>query len=293
MLNFIKIFSFLLFIVVGCDSLKSENKVSPRLDKEEILQKVKSLLGPSSIPDDTLVSITVIKDSPIEGLKEGAILFKNLKGTQPVPFYISNDGRYIIFNSTTYDLSSPKKDLDLMGKIDFKGVPVSNSSSTDSIRIVEYSDYQCPACKFAALEVIAKLKNDYGEKVSFYFKHFPLTFHKWSNSAATFTACLNDVHGAKTFWEVHDLIFKFQKDIKVASFESDLLEIIKTSNLNLESSSCWNNHTNSKYVEFVNSNLKEGKELGVESTPTFIIEGYIVRGADLGRIKEAIDNFLR
>ena len=34
----------------------------------------------------------------------------------------------------------------------------------------------------------------------------------------------------------------------------------------------------------MNSNLKEGKELGVESTPTFIIEGYIVRGADIGRI---------
>ena len=48
-----------------------------------------------------------------------------------------------------------------------------------------------------------------------------------------------------------------------------------------------------KYKKFVKSSVDEGVGIGIRSTPTFIVEGHIVPGADYMKIKEAIDSFIK
>tara|TARA_B100001996_G_C18576281_1_gene560470 strand:+ start:31 stop:891 length:861 start_codon:yes stop_codon:yes gene_type:complete len=277
---------FLLFFIVSCDSFNSGVKKEIKLDKNKILKDFKDKFS-GAIPDDSLVSISTIKDSPIKGLKEGVILFKTLDETQQLPFFISNDGRYIIFQPQIYDFSGPTKNIDLMNSLNLKGVPRLGGNK-GSIRIVEYSDFQCPACRFGAKQV-KKLKNEYGDKISFYYKHYPLSFHKWADDAAYFTSCVNDTFGEKEFWESHDLIFENQEDFNEESFNSIIKDIFST--VDFDFSSCLN--TGDKYKKFVESSIEEGVNIGVRSTPTFVIEGYIVPGADYKKIKQAIDAFIQ
>lgn len=280
------LFFILFLLIVSCDSFKSQTEKEVKLDKNKILKDFKDRFS-AAIPDDSLVSISSIKDSPIKGLKEGVILFKTLDETQQLPFFISNDGRYIIFQPQIYDFAGPTKNIDLMNSLDLKGVP-SLGSNKLSIRIVEYSDFQCPACKFGAKQV-RKLKNEYGDKITFYYKHYPLSFHKWADDAAYFTSCINDNFGNEKFWESHDLIFDNQETLNEESFKEIISNIFSDVNFNF--SACLD--TGDKYKKFVESSIEEGVNIGVKSTPTFVIEGHIVPGADYNKIKQAIDVFIK
>ena len=51
--------------------------------------------------------------------------------------------------------------------------------------------------------------------------------------------------------------------------------------------------TGSEHLKFIESSIEEGVSLGVRSTPTFIVEGHIIPGADYNKIKEAIDAFTK
>ena len=178
-----------------------------------------------------------------------------------------------------------------MKNIDVSNAPSSGSKDSKSIKIVEYSDFQCPACKFGAIEVIPELKKRYGEQITFYYKHLPLSFHKWADDAAYYTACINNTFGSKKFWVAHDLIFNSQDKIKEESFKEDIARIFNSSNLEFPYKGCLDSYNDSKYVSIVNSDLDESKILGINSTPTFIINGYIVPGTDFSKIVEAIEKF--
>ena len=56
-------------------------------------------------------------------------------------------------------------------------------------------------------------------------------------------------------------------------------------------STCLDNYKNKKYLDHVDSNREESKKLGLNSTPSFVINGYIVKGADLVKIIDAIEYF--
>ena len=286
-MNSMRVFFFLIILLVGCDSFNRPSEKEVLLDKNKILEDFKSNFS-SLIPEDSLLTISTVKDSPIKGLKEGVIFFKTLDETQQLVFFISDNGRYIIFQPQIFDFSGPIKNLDLMSSIDLKGVP-SSQEKPSGVRIVEYSDFQCPACKYGSQQV-ARLKEEFGEKITFYFKHYPLTFHKWADDAALFTSCINDTFGQKNFWKAHDLIFANQESIKEKSFADNIKDIF-IGNVNFDFTSCLD--TVDKYQEFVESIIKEASSLGVNSTPTFIVEGHIIRGADYEKIKEAIDKFVR
>ena len=64
-----------------------------------------------------------------------------------------------------------------MNQINLDNTPYIGNKNSEII-IVEYSDFQCPACKYAAQEVLTVLKrDDYIDKITIYYKHLPLSFH--------------------------------------------------------------------------------------------------------------------
>ena len=56
------------------------------------------------------------------------------------------------------------------------------------VLIVEFSDFQCPACRYAEPSV-RQIFTVYGDKVRFVFKHFPLRMHEWAKPAAAAAEC--------------------------------------------------------------------------------------------------------
>jgi len=280
----------LLILFVGCDFIKTNTTSSETVTKEEILVKFKNNFA-DVIPEETLLQVAGLRPAPIEGLQQGVILFKTIDGTRQLSFFISNNGKYIIFNPELHNLEGPLENKGVMNQIDLSSSPKYGESTVDAISVIEYSDFQCPACRYAAIEVVSVLKEKYGKRINLYFKHFPLSFHKWADDAAYYTACINTRFGSKNFWKIHDLIFNSQDKIKEESFKEDMVRISEKENLTFPYKECLESYNNEIYKKSVELDLEEAKSLGINSTPTFIIEGYYVKGADLFKIIEAIEKF--
>ena len=72
--------------------------------------------------------------------------------------------------------------------------------------LVEYSDFQCPACA-ASAPLVKQLTEEFGNKIAFVYRHFPLPQHKNAYPAAQAAEAAGK---QGKFWEMADLIFANQ-----------------------------------------------------------------------------------
>ena len=146
----------------------------------------------------------------------------------------------------------------LIGKnSNFQGPP------NAKITIVEFSDYQCPACVVAhptIKKILAANKN----KIRFVYRHFPLPQHEFAKRAAEAA----EAAGAQgKFWEMHDMLFENQNSLK----EEDLIKYAKAINLDLDTFK--KDLDSHKFESYIQEDLTSGNNLGINSTPTFYLNG--------------------
>ena len=88
-----------------------------------------------------------------------------------------------------------------MEKITLKGEPFKGGANA-KVTIVEYSDFQCPFCTRGYATIENEVLKTYGDKVKFYYKHFPLAFHKWAEPGAIGAECAKD-QKAEAYWKLY------------------------------------------------------------------------------------------
>lgn len=136
------------------------------------------------------------------------------------------------------------------------------------VRLVEYSDFQCPAC--AAFEpVLEEVLATYGEQLAFEYKHFPLPIHPYAAQAAVAAEAAGQ---QGQFFAYHDLLFDNQAEwsnsaTPVVQFRAYAEEL----GLDLDT---FNRHLNATILkDRVRSQMQEGRDLQVTGTPTFFLNG--------------------
>lgn len=145
------------------------------------------------------------------------------------------------------------------------------------IVLIEYSDFQCPACKSAS-PIVKEIAQEYGEQVRIEFRHFPLTsIHPNAFNAAVAAECAFE---QGKFWEYHDKLFANQQALDRAS----LLRYAEELGLNAqEFSQCLDS---SEAREAVMQDTSEAQALKLRGTPSFILNGKQVQ--NWGTLKEQI-----
>lgn len=152
------------------------------------------------------------------------------------------------------------------------------------IKFVEYSDFECPFCK-KFYPTFKQLVQEYGDKVSFEYKHYPLDFHKNAGPAAEASECAAE---QGKFWEFHDKIFENQSSLSVSSLKQ------WASALGLNTGTFNDCLDSGKYRSKVQADFEEGESLGVRGTPTVFINGQKVVGAQpVEAFKTIIDELLK
>lgn len=136
--------------------------------------------------------------------------------------------------------------------------------------IVEFSDYQCPACK-GAEERVKQMLTEFEGKIKFVYRDFPLTsIHPFAFRAAEASECAED---QGKFWEMHDILFQNQHALDLDSING----YAQTMGLDLEQfNECMDSR---KYVGEISKDREDGRVAGVNSTPTFFINGQKYVGA--------------
>jgi len=80
-------------------------------------------------------------------------------------------------------------------------------SEKAEVTVVEFSDFECPYCSRFA-DTMEQVLADYGDKVKFTYRHFPLSFHAQAQKAAEAFECAKEQNKA---FEMHDELFELAK----------------------------------------------------------------------------------
>lgn len=147
-------------------------------------------------------------------------------------------------------------------KLSIDGDPVKGPANA-RVTVVEFSDFQCPFCAKAAVEVnlvVQKFPND----IRVIFKQFPLDSH--SHAALAGEASLAAQAQGK-FWEMHDKMYANFHAIS----RDHILVWAKEIGLDVERFRA--DLDGHKYAARVKAEEQEGEKAGVEGTPTFFIDG--------------------
>jgi protein-disulfide isomerase len=163
------------------------------------------------------------------------------------------------------------------------GADPSTGPDGAKVKIIEYSDFQCPYCSRAA-QTMKQVVEIYGEQVQLTFRNFPLSFHQYAQKAAEASECAN-LQGK--FWEMHDKMFANQNALTDAHLKAYAVELGMDAD---KFNSCLDSGEMKAEVE---RDFQDGTALGVQGTPGFIINGEHISGAlPLAQFQEIIDKKL-
>jgi protein-disulfide isomerase len=252
----------LLATAIAADDAKAKST----FDKAAFEAYVRHLLiwGPQ-------IQVTVSDPEPseLDGFSKVTVSGTAGQASQETSFFVSKDGSKML-TATVYDLdknpfhkSYEQIDTSNQPAVGTRGAPV---------RLVLFTDFQCPFCRQQAALLRDNLIKTYPEQVRLYFKDFPLSsIHPWAMTAAIAGRCVYNQSEAG-FWTYHDSMFEHQQEITIANITDKIAEFtgsiagIDTLRLNR----CIENNES---LPEVTRSIKEAGLLGINSTPTLFING--------------------
>jgi len=158
--------------------------------------------------------------------------------------------------------------------------PHAKGASADEaiLTIVEFSDFQCPACK-AAEPLLTQFVEENAGEVRLVYRHYPLnTIHPNARYAAIASEIAAE-YGL--FWEYHDELFAGQTGWSAESDPTDIfVGYAETVGIDVEEfrTTLENAQDGSVYAQAVQTDQAKASELNLDSTPSFYFNGTLIAG---------------
>jgi protein-disulfide isomerase len=138
------------------------------------------------------------------------------------------------------------------------------------ITIVEFSDYQCPYCQAWYQQNFDKLMASYPGKIRFVYRDLPLPMHSQSVPAAEAANCAGE---QDAYWKFHNALFSGQYSLGRTAYEQYASDL----GLDLAAfTACLDDHHTQAEIE---ADAADAARLGLNGTPSFVINGQILVGA--------------
>jgi protein-disulfide isomerase len=153
------------------------------------------------------------------------------------------------------------------------------------VTLVEYGDFECPYTR-RARPVVRRLRQDFGDRLLFVFRNFPLArMHPHAETAAEAAEAAAD---QDQYWEMHDMLFDNQRALEVG----DLRRYAER--LGLDMARFGRELAEHSHAHRVNEDLRSGLKSGVRGTPTFFVDGLRHDGPnDLATLRAALEETAR
>jgi protein-disulfide isomerase len=164
-------------------------------------------------------------------------------------------------------------------------------SASAPVWVIEVSDFQCPFCRQFHDETYDALKRAYVDsgKVRLAYVNFPLSMHRNAYAASEAAMC---AAAQDKFWPMHDALFTTQKQWEGLAAPQQMFDSLAgAQGVDMPSfKRCESTHLTKPLID---ADIDRATKQGVESTPTFLIGGMMVTGAQpLANFRHAIDSAL-
>jgi len=278
----------LLLICLGCSAQSAPPDVTQRIERQ-----VRSYYN---IPPDVNILVGQRKPSEFPNYDSMTVTFDSGQKKQSYDFLLSKDEKTLI-RMTKLDLTKDPY-AEVMKKIDVSGRPIRGTKDAKVVA-VNFDDFECPFCSHLHQTLFPELLKEYGDRVEFIYKDFPLAeIHPWAIHAAIDANCLS-TQSNDAYWDFADYMHANQRDVssqkdRDSQFaELDRLALLQGQKHSVDPAklqSCMKTQDDSA----VKASMKEGEALGVDATPTLFINGEKLDGArPIGDLRAALDRALQ
>jgi protein-disulfide isomerase len=278
----------LALICLGCSAQSAPSEQVQRIERE-----VRSYY---SLPPTVKVTVGPLRASDFPNYDAITINIEGNGKKQDYDFLLAKDGKTLL-RMTKLDLTKDPY-AETMKKINLAGRPVRGNKDAKVV-VVNFDDFQCPFCSRMHQTLFPELLKEYGDRVEFIYKDFPLSeIHPWATHAAVDANCLA-AQSNDAYWDFADYIHGNQHQVssektREAEFAAlDRLTTEQGQKHNLDQTklqSC----IKAQNDDAIKASVKEGESVGVSATPTLFINGQEMDGAlPVGDVRAALDNALQ
>jgi protein-disulfide isomerase len=233
------------------------------------------------LPDSVKITISTPHASDFPNYEGYTVTLEGDASKKVFDFLLSKDQKTLI-RMTKMDMTKDPY-AENMKKIDVKGRPVRGNPNAKVV-IVNFDDFECPFCSRAHQTLFPELLKEYGDRVAFIYKDFPLSeIHPWAIHAAVDANCLAALSN-DAYWDFADYIHSNQQVVNSEKGHEN--QIAALDRITLTEGGKFNVDTaklqaciKAQKEDAVTASVKQGEAVGVDGTPTMFVNGRLVNGA--------------
>ncbi len=281
-------FVALLLICLGCSAQ------SPPPDITRLVER--QVRAHYALPPDVKVVVGTLRSSEFANYDALTVTISTPNKKQDYEFLLSRDHKALV-RFTKFDLTSDPYAA-IMKKIDVSQRPTRGNINA-KVTVVNYDDFECPFCSRMHTTLFPGLFKEYGDRVLFIYKDYPLEeIHPWAVHAAVNANCLAAQNG-DAYWDYADYLHGNQSAINGEkgrdgqNAELDKLAALQAQKHNLDVAkvqAC----AKAQNDKAVRASMHEGDLVGVDATPTMFVNGQKLDGAvPADEVRAALDQALK
>ncbi len=295
-------FLVLLVICLGCSAQSrppaaAQQQPSGSALPPDLLQMVdRQVRAFYSLPADVKVVTGPLRASEFANYDELTITLDSPEKKHAYEFLLSRDHKTLI-RMTKMDLTKDPY-AEIMKKIDVAGRP-SRGNKDAKVVVVSYDDFECPFCSRMHATLFPGILKEYGDRVLFIYKDYPLEeIHPWAVHAAVDANCLG-TQSADAYWDFADYLHSNPQSVggakghEAQNAELDKLASIDGQRHNLDAGklqAC----IQTQDEKSVRASMSEAEAVGVNATPTMFVNGEKLDGAiPAGEVRAELDRALK
>jgi len=280
----------LLLICLGCVAQSAPPDVARKIEHQ-----VRSFYN---LPGEVKVTVgTITPSSEMPGYDSVSVKLDSGDGKQKDYTFLLAKDRATMLRVTRFDLTKDPY-AEVMNKIDVNGRP-SRGTKGAKVVVVNFDDFECPFCSRMHQTLFPEILKEYGDRVTFFYKDYPLMeIHPWAIHAAVNANCLASQNG-NAYWDFADYIHAHKAEVdneKTPAARLDVLDKMamqqgQKHNVDVAKlQAC----VKAQNEDGVRASMKEADGLGVNATPTLFINGQKIDGAvPIDQVRTALDAALR
>ena len=262
----------------------------------DLIQKIdRQVRATYNVPATVKITVGPPRPSDFANYDSLTITMEGDGKKQTYEFLLSNDGKTLA-RMTKLDLTKDPY-AEAMKKIDLSGRPTRGNKDAKVV-VVNFDDFQCPFCSRMHQTLFPELLKEYGDRVEFVYKDYPLTeIHPWATHAAVDANCLA-AQNNDAYWDFADHIHANQREVnsekgRDAQFAAlDRLTLEQGQKHKLDQGklqAC----VKAQNEDAVKASMHEAEGVGVSATPTLFVNGQEMDGAlPIGEMRAALDRAL-
>lgn len=278
----------LLLIGLGCSAQSAPPDVARLVERQ--------VRAHYSVPAEVKINVGPLHPSEFPNYDGLTVTFDNAGKKQDYDFLLSKDNKTLV-RMTKLDLTRDPY-AEIMKKIDVSGRPTRGNKDARVVAI-NYDDFECPFCARMHQTLFPEIFKEYGDRVLFIYKDYPLEdVHPWAVHAAVDANCLA-AQNNDAYWDFADYLHANQHTIsnekgrEAQNAALDKVATLQGERHNLDAAklqSCVKAQDN----KAVRASMHEADQLGVNATPTLFVNGQRLEGAvPIDQVQAALDRALQ